>query len=126
MCLHHSVNTAGYACSQVAVQALIRDRATFSIQVHIPGSLPGRFFPEIQRSALPLRVAVHQEPAAAYVSGIRIDHRQGELDRHSGINGVTAFFQDGEPHLRGLRMGAHHHTVPVFGAAFLTQLAADS
>ena len=68
------------------------------------GAIPGN------RGRAPGRCrAEEQEPAAAKVSRLRMDHGKGERHRHGGVDRVAALPQDIAADLARQGMAGHHH-----------------
>ena len=74
-------------------------------------------FPEIEAVRLAGAAPKEQEPAAAKVSRLRMDHGEGERHRHGGVDRVAAVPQDIAADLARDGMAGHHHGAGRLGDA---------
>ncbi len=81
-------------------------------QEHVNRSGRRRRLPIVDRNVLVVVCQMHQhETAAPDIAGLWDSHREREADRHRGINGIAAPFQDVKPDAGRLAVLARNHPV---------------
>ncbi len=100
LCIHQARHRSWDADRLVTKYAHSRNHVALGIQVHIGGRFGGRFLAVVEEVHLAVGPAEEQEAASADVAGLWKHHREGESDRHRGVDGVAAL-----PHDRGSRLG---------------------
>jgi len=116
--LVHPGHRTGNACGKMPVKAEVGDRIAFFVQIHVPESLFGGFFPKIQCRRFASGGTIDHKSAAANVPGVRIDDRERELHGNGGIDGVAAPAEDVHTDFRSQRVRRHDRPVGKFPAGF--------
>src|SRR5690554_1361760 len=109
MKLVHTMNRTRYSTGQVPVQTQPGYDVLICIQVHIPMSVPGGFFPEIQGPGLSILHSNHRKSSTSQIARTGVGDRQGKLYGYSRINGIASTGQDVTADFGGNWVGADDH-----------------
>ena len=90
--------------------ALVRGVAG-RVEVHVVGRGGRRGFPVVERRHLATRRAMHDEPTAPDVAGVRQHDLEREGDGDGGVDGVAALLEDVDARLTRERMCRDDHCV---------------
>ena len=82
-------------------QRLFRIGVALLIEEHVAGRASRGHFTKINRRGVSVFGSQQHEPTAAQIARLRMRHRQRVANGYSGINGISALFQNIHPNLGG-------------------------
>ena len=106
------LNQAGHGARDTSRErTLVRERGRVApaVEIHVVGRPPRRGFTIVEGCCGPIRHPEDHEPAAAEVSGLRVNHGERETNGDSRIYRVPAGLENAPSYLTGDRAAGDHH-----------------